>query len=152
MLNVKKQICSAEKFQCREYTGGPQARGTETFTRSICPEHSRDFERAVAVGPGSSCLLSRAGTLECSCGFTSPLPCPPTPYPHCSHMASLWPTLDFHSCCRGLDPSIWSLIAPFPSSSMLKSSTPFQNNFSSALPPLWHPNFPVTRLRTSESV
>ena len=145
---LKKQICSAEKLQCGQYTGGPQARGMDTFTKSTCQEHSRDFARAVAVGPGSSCLLSRAGTLECACWLTDPLFPPPRP----SHMASLWPTLDFRSCSRGLGPSVWSLIATFPSSSMLKSSTPFQNNLSPALPPLWHPSFPVTRLRTSESV
>lgn len=43
MLNVKKQICSAEKFQCREYAGGPPGEGHGDLHQIYMPEHSESL-------------------------------------------------------------------------------------------------------------
>lgn len=105
LLNVKESDFLFRQVTVQGiYWRGP-SQGQGDLHQTCMPRTFQRFERTVAVGPGSSSLLP---TLECPCRFTGPLshspPCP-------SHLASLWPTLDFCFCSRGLGLSVQSLIS-----------------------------------------
>lgn len=60
-VECKETDLLAESSSVGNTLGGPQERGMETFTRSICQEHSREFACAVAVAQEAPTLCLGQG-------------------------------------------------------------------------------------------